>query len=63
MTDVRLEKVIGTLLQVGVLAAAAVVLAGGVWLAPWYGSGVTRSVNEVEYGPFERGGRNVRSPA
>jgi uncharacterized membrane protein len=32
MTDVRLEKVIGTLLQVGVLAAAVVVLAGGVWL-------------------------------
>jgi uncharacterized membrane protein len=32
MTDERIDKVIGTLLQVGVLAAAAVVLAGGVWL-------------------------------
>ena len=32
MTDERLDRVIGTLLQAGVLAAAAVVLAGGVWL-------------------------------
>ena len=32
MTEARLEKVIGTLLQIGVLAAAIVVLAGGVWL-------------------------------
>jgi uncharacterized membrane protein len=32
MTDDRLDKVIGTLLQVGVLAAAVVVLAGGIWL-------------------------------
>ena len=32
MTDVRLEKVIGTLLQIGVLTAAIVVLAGGIWL-------------------------------
>lgn len=44
MTDERLDRVIGTLLQAGVLAAAAVVLAGGVWLlagagyrAPAYG--------------------------
>jgi uncharacterized membrane protein len=32
MTDQQMDKIIGTLLRVGVLAAAAVVLAGGVWL-------------------------------
>jgi uncharacterized membrane protein len=32
MTDDRLDKVIGTLLQIGVLTAAAVVFTGGVWL-------------------------------
>ena len=39
MTDVRLEKVIGSLLQVGVLTAAVVVLAGGVWLLARSGAG------------------------
>jgi uncharacterized membrane protein len=31
MRDERLEQVVGTLLRAGVAAAAAVVLAGGVW--------------------------------
>jgi uncharacterized membrane protein len=39
MTDVRLQKIIGTLLQIGVLAAAAVVFAGGVWLLAVTGRG------------------------
>jgi uncharacterized membrane protein len=41
MTDDRLDKVIGTLLQVGVLAAAAVVLAGGVWMLAEAGHGAS----------------------
>ena len=32
MSDRRIEQVIGTLLQAGVLLSATVVLAGGVWL-------------------------------
>jgi uncharacterized membrane protein len=32
MSDRRIAQVIGTLLQVGVLLSAAVVLAGGIWL-------------------------------
>jgi uncharacterized membrane protein len=32
MSDRRIERVIGALLQVGVLVSAAVVLAGGIWL-------------------------------
>ena len=31
MTDERLEQIIGNLLRTGVVLAAAVVLAGGVW--------------------------------
>jgi len=32
MSDRRIEQIIGTLLQAGVLLSAAVVLSGGVWL-------------------------------
>jgi uncharacterized membrane protein len=39
MSDRQIEQVIGTLLQVGVLLSAAVVLAGGVWLLVECGSG------------------------
>jgi uncharacterized membrane protein len=39
MTDDRLDKVIGTLLQVGVLAAATVVIIGGIWLLAGVGRG------------------------
>jgi uncharacterized membrane protein len=39
MSDRRIEQVIGTLLQVGVLLSAAVVVAGGVWLLVDCGSG------------------------
>ncbi|HUB80055.1 MAG TPA: DUF1634 domain-containing protein [Bryobacteraceae bacterium] len=31
MTDTRLEQIVGNLLRAGVMLAAAVVLAGGVW--------------------------------
>lgn len=31
MTDERLERIVGTLLRMGVLVAAAVVLSGGIW--------------------------------
>ena len=33
MRDQRLEQVVGTLLRAGVAAAAAIVLAGGIWYA------------------------------
>ena len=56
MTDVRLEKVIGTLLQVGVLAAAAVVFAGGIWLLA--GSGGTAPA----YKQFRGEPGDLRSP-
>ncbi len=43
-TDERLEQVLGNLLRVGVLLAAAVVLAGGVvYLARYGGQNVSRS--------------------
>ena len=38
MTDERLEQIIGNLLRGGVLLAAAVVLAGGVWYLAAEGS-------------------------
>ena len=31
MTDVKLEQIVGNLLRTGVILAAAVVLAGGIW--------------------------------
>jgi uncharacterized membrane protein len=31
MTDIRLEQIMGNLLRAGVILAAAVVLAGGIW--------------------------------
>jgi uncharacterized membrane protein len=39
MSDKRVEQIIGTLLQVGVLVSAAVVLAGGIWLLAGSGGG------------------------
>ena len=39
MSDRRIEQIIGTLLQVGVLLSAAVVLAGGLWLLFESGTG------------------------
>jgi uncharacterized membrane protein len=39
MSDRRFEQIIGTLLQVGVLLSAALVLAGGIWLLVESGSG------------------------
>jgi uncharacterized membrane protein len=56
MTDVRLEKVIGALLQIGVLSAAAVVLTGGVWLL----AGAGRSV--PAYRQFHGEPPELRSP-
>ena len=40
MTDQRLERIVGQLLRTGVLMAAAVVLAGGVWWLAEVGSHV-----------------------
>ena len=56
MNDVRLEKVIGTLLQIGVLTAAVVVFAGGIWLLA--GSGRTAPA----YTPFHGEPDDLRSP-
>ena len=39
MTEQRLDRIIGTLLQVGVLLSAAVVLAGGIYWLSASGSG------------------------
>lgn len=55
MTQARLNKVIGTLLQVGVLAAAAVVLAGGIWLLAGSGHG------QPSYKPFRGEPPGLRS--
>ncbi|HUI79679.1 MAG TPA: DUF1634 domain-containing protein [Bryobacteraceae bacterium] len=55
MTDVRIEKAIGTLLQIGVLTAAVVVLAGGVWLLAGSGRSVPR------YNPFRGEPDQLRS--
>ncbi len=38
MTDQRVEEIIGTLLRTGVVLAAAVVLAGGVWFLAAHGA-------------------------
>jgi len=37
MTDTRLEQIVGNLLRAGVMLAAAVVLAGGVWYLAAHG--------------------------
>jgi len=37
MTDTRLEVIVGNLLRIGVMIAAAVVTAGGVWYLADYG--------------------------
>jgi len=55
MTDERLDQVIGTLLQIGVLAAATAVLAGGVWLL----SGEVHSA--PAYKPFRSEPPDLRS--
>ena len=46
MTDTRMEWIIGNLLRAGVVLAAAVVLAGGLWYLAASGS------HAVEYGHF-----------
>jgi uncharacterized membrane protein len=57
MTDERIDKVIGTLLQVGVLAAAAVVSVGGAWLLAGAGRGAPA------YRQFHGEPPDLRSPA
>jgi uncharacterized membrane protein len=39
MTDYSLERIVGNLLRTGVILAAAVVAAGGIWYLLDYGSG------------------------
>ena len=41
MTDDRLEQIVATLLRVGVLISATIVLAGGIWLLAEPGSSAT----------------------
>jgi uncharacterized membrane protein len=55
MTDTRLEKVIGTLLQTGVLTAAVVVLTGGIWFLAGSGN------NTPAYGQFRGEPENLRT--
>jgi len=57
MSDRRIERVIGTLLKVGVLVSAAVVLAGGIWLLVESGSG------RPDYQRFRPPDTSLRSPA
>ena len=47
MTDTQLEQIVGNLLRAGVTAAAAVVLAGGVWYLASHGAGA------VDYRHFQ----------
>lgn len=55
MRDQRLEQIVGTLLRVGVAAAAVTVLAGGIWsLAASGGSAVS-------YRRFQPTVRNLRA--
>jgi len=55
MDDRRLETIIGRLLQTGVLAAAATVVAGGVLYLAQSHSG------RVDYGTFALGGTGLRT--
>jgi uncharacterized membrane protein len=55
MTDSRLDQIIGRLLQVGVGAAAAVVLSGGIWYL--LRTGETRPA----YHSFQPGMRGLHS--
>jgi len=57
MTDKRIQQVIGTLLRVGVLLSAAVVLAGGIWLFVECGNG------KPEYRRFRSIDPGLRTPA
>jgi uncharacterized membrane protein len=57
MSDKRIEQVIGTLLQVGVLLSAAVVLAGGIWLL------VTSGGPSSQYQHFRSIDPTLRTPA
>jgi len=57
MRDRRIEQIIGTLLQVGVLVSAAVVLGGGIWLLVEGGSG------RPDYQRFRPLNATLRTPA
>ena len=58
MTDTRLEQIVGNLLRAGVILAASVVLAGGIWYLA--ANGGTREDYRVFHGahlrmPFTQG--------
>jgi uncharacterized membrane protein len=55
MRDERLEEIVGNLLRVGVITAAVVVLAGGIW----YLAASARSV--PDYRQFQPAVRNIRA--
>jgi uncharacterized membrane protein len=55
MDDRRLQNIIGRLLQAGVLLAAAVVLAGGVFYL------VRHHSDHINYHTFAAGGRSLRT--
>jgi uncharacterized membrane protein len=55
MRDQHLEQVVGTLLRTGVAAAAAIVLAGGLWYLAVSGR------TTVAYGRFQPSVRNIRA--
>ena len=57
MTDDRMEQTIGTLLRIGVAAAAVVVACGGVWYLAANGSAA------VGYGRFDGEYRGLREMA
>jgi uncharacterized membrane protein len=55
MRDQRLEQVVGKLLRVGVVSAAVIVLAGGLWYLALSGS------TAVAYGRFQPSVRSIRA--
>jgi uncharacterized membrane protein len=57
MTDERLEEIVGTLLRVGVIVSAAVMIAGGAWYLAIEG------MSAPHYGAFRPDVRGARSLA
>lgn len=55
MTDQRLDEIVGNLLRAGVVLAAVVVLAGGVWYLASFGSALP------QYGDFHADVRGLNS--
>ena len=56
MTDYKLEQIVGNLLRIGVILAASVVLAGGVWYLASHGTA------PVDYRHFQGGAMHFPPP-